>query len=63
MRIEVDTDKCTGLGLCESISPDVFEVQDDGTLSILEHEVAEDQRSQMLNAVRACPTAALRIDG
>ncbi len=31
MRVEVDLDKCTGHGICESIAEDVFEVQDDGT--------------------------------
>ncbi|HXO52078.1 MAG TPA: ferredoxin, partial [Mycobacterium sp.] len=28
MRVEVDLDKCTGHGICESIADDVFEVQD-----------------------------------
>jgi ferredoxin len=27
MRVEVDLDKCTGHGICESIADDVFEVQ------------------------------------
>ena len=31
MRVEVDLDKCTGHGICESIAEDVFEVQDDGS--------------------------------
>jgi ferredoxin len=30
MRVEVDLEKCTGHGICESIADDVFEVQDDG---------------------------------
>ena len=32
MRVEVDLDKCTGHGICESIADDVFEVQDDGVV-------------------------------
>ena len=32
MRVEVDLDKCTGHGICESIAEDVFEVQDDGSV-------------------------------
>ena len=36
MRVEVDLDKCTGHGICESIAEDVFEVQDDGTVHIHE---------------------------
>ena len=34
MRVEVDLDKCTGHGICESIAEDVFEVQDDGSVVI-----------------------------
>ena len=33
MRVEVDLDKCTGHGICESIADDVFEVQDDGVVA------------------------------
>src|SRR5258708_415346 len=35
MRIVVDRDKCTGLGMCEAEAPDLFEVQDDGSLLVL----------------------------
>jgi len=28
MRVEVDLDKCTGHGICESIADDIFEVQE-----------------------------------
>jgi len=31
VRIVVDRDRCTGLGMCEAEAPDLFEVQDDGT--------------------------------
>lgn len=34
MRVEVDLAKCTGHGICESIAEGVFEVQDDGTVTI-----------------------------
>jgi ferredoxin len=39
MRLEVDVGKCTGHGICESIADDVFEVQNDGLLTI-DHEKA-----------------------
>jgi len=38
MRVEVDLDKCTGHGICESIADDVFEVQDDGIVLIHDNE-------------------------
>jgi ferredoxin len=61
MRVEVDLDKCTGHGICESIADDVFEVQDDGTVSIDEHERPESDRERMQQAVTQCPAAALRL--
>jgi ferredoxin len=61
MRVEVDLDKCTGHGICESIADDVFEVQDDGTVLILEHERPESDRGRMRQAVTQCPAAALRL--
>lgn len=61
MRVVIDGDKCTGLGLCESIAPEYFEVQDDGSLLLLQ-EPGEDQRSLLEEAVRSCPTTALRLE-
>ena len=61
MRVEVDLDKCTGHGICESIADDVFEVQDDGSVLILENERPESDRERMRQAVTQCPAAALRL--
>ena len=61
MRIEVDLDKCTGHGICESIADDVFEVQDDGTVSINDNQRPESDRERMQRAVTQCPAAALRL--
>ena len=44
MRVEVDLDKCTGHGICESIADDVFEVQDDGVVLIHDSERPESDR-------------------
>lgn len=59
MRVEVDLGKCTGHGICESIAGDVFEVQDDGSLTILENARPESDRERVGQAVTQCPTAAL----
>ena len=61
MRVEVDLDKCTGHGICESIAEDVFEVQDDGTVLIGENQRPESDRDRMQRAVTQCPAAALRF--
>jgi ferredoxin len=61
MRLEVDADKCTGHGICESIADDVFEVQDDGLLIIDHDRAAASDRDRLQQAVIQCPAAALRL--
>ncbi|HEY1973453.1 MAG TPA: ferredoxin [Pseudonocardia sp.] len=61
MRIVVDRDRCTGLGMCEAEAPDLFEVQDDGSLKVLNACPAQDQREAAEAAVESCPTEALSI--
>jgi ferredoxin len=61
MKVEVDLDKCTGHGICESIAEEVFEVQDDGSVLIHDAERPESDRDRMRQAVTQCPAAALRL--
>lgn len=61
MRVEVDLDKCTGHGICESIAEEVFEVSDEGVVLIHGAERPESDRGRMQQAVTQCPAAALRL--
>jgi ferredoxin len=62
MRIHVDTDRCAGHGVCESLLPEVFEVGEDGIVHLLTDELHADQRDDLESAVAECPTQALRLD-
>jgi ferredoxin len=61
MRIILDEEKCDGLGMCEAEAPDLFEVQDDGSLVILDLTPGADRRDEVEAACDACPTQALSI--
>lgn len=61
MRITVDRQKCTGLGICESLAPDVFEIDDDGVLVLAKDDISDAERADVEAAVAGCPTAALRL--
>jgi ferredoxin len=61
MKIVVDRSRCTGLGMCESLAPDVFEVGDDGHLVVLSEEIELSRLGELETAAAACPTEALRI--
>lgn len=61
MKIELDRTKCTGIGMCESVAPDFFEIDDDGELVMLRDAVDGAEVADVEAAVQACPTAALRL--
>lgn len=61
MKIVVDYNKCTGLGICESLAPEVFEVDESGALVLLVDEATGDTLDGVREAVAGCPTEALRL--
>jgi ferredoxin len=62
VHIEIDEDLCIGAGICESIAPDVFQVQEEKATLLLSTEITADNRDLMTQAVSRCPAAALRIE-
>jgi ferredoxin len=62
MKVIVDRDLCQGHGVCESEAPGVFSLAKDGELTIVDPNPPEDRRREVLQAVRYCPTGALRIE-
>lgn len=62
MKIVLDRSRCTGLGICESLSPKHFEIDDDGELTLLQDIVDGDELEDVEAAVAGCPTEALRLE-
>ncbi len=61
MRIVVDRSRCSSIGMCEAVAPDIFEVGADGALTILVDNPGEDRRADVETACMDCPTQALSI--
>lgn len=61
MRLQVDYTRCTGLGVCESIAPAVFGINEDGSLELSTDCPAESLRPAIEEAVSSCPTEAISI--
>jgi ferredoxin len=65
--IVVDRGKCEGLGMCEAMAADYFEVveDDDGDeqVELLRPEVPEADRGRVHAATQACPVLALSLEG
>lgn len=50
-----------GLGICESLSPKHFEVNDASDLDLLEENVDDADLAEVEEAVAGCPTEALTL--
>lgn len=61
MRISVDRDRCEGLGMCEAMAHEFFEVDDDDVMTVLDERPPEAQRAKVHAAVEACPVQALTL--
>lgn len=59
-RIEVDLNRCEAHGICESLAPEVFELDDDDRLHY-DPRPDERLRPKVEQAVRGCPVQAIRI--
>lgn len=59
--IKVDFDRCQSNGVCESMAPEHFEVDEQGYLQVLKEDVTEGERAAVEDAVAGCPTEALRL--
>jgi ferredoxin len=63
MRIVVDRDRCEGLGMCEAMAHEYFELDDDDVMHVLDEAPAEEHHGQVRAAVASCPVQALSVQG
>jgi ferredoxin len=61
MEIRVDTDLCEANAVCCGLAPDVFELDDNEQLLILQPEPPRDRLERVSLAVARCPKNALHL--
>jgi ferredoxin len=61
MRAVVSQDACIGCGLCPSISPEVFEMKDDGKAHVLVEPIPEAAFDSAKEAESSCPVDAIAV--
>jgi len=62
VRIVVNRGTCAGIGICEAIDPERFEVQADGKTHVLKGDLEDDEAHEVArDAVARCPTQSLQI--
>jgi sterol 14-demethylase len=60
-QIKVDRDLCQGHAVCTGEAPEIFLLDNDDKLQILDETPSDDLRKKVKMAVRYCPTRALSI--
>lgn len=61
MNAHVDKDTCIGCGLCPSICPEVFEMEDDGKAGAIHDAVPENMEDGAKEAEESCPVNAISV--
>ena len=62
MRVVVNRTLCESYGLCTGVLPEVFELDDDDLLVILQEDPPAELRPKVEEAVRLCPKQALSVE-
>ncbi len=62
MRVRVDPLVCESNGVCEQIAPEVFRLDEDDELTIVQPEPPASLHDAVREAVDRCPKLALTID-
>ncbi len=61
MKAYVDKDTCISCGLCPSLCPEVFEMEDDGKAGVITDEVPSSVEDSAKEAEESCPTNAISV--
>jgi ferredoxin len=63
IKVVVDLDVCQDHGQCVFAAPQVFELDEEGKLVVLQEEVDESLRANVEEAADVCPTQAITLEG
>ncbi|MCM8710702.1 ferredoxin [Clostridium sp. SYSU_GA19001] len=61
MKANVDKEACISCGLCPSLCPEVFEMEDDGKAGVITDEVPEGAADSAKEAEESCPVNAISV--
>ncbi|CAN5254510.1 ferredoxin [soil metagenome] len=61
MKVLANREVCIGAGMCVMSAEAVFDQDDDALVVLLTEEIPEDEQKRVDDAVRLCPSGALRL--
>jgi ferredoxin len=53
---------CQGYANCVAAAPDVYDIDDEGKVVLLEIEISEKDRARIEEAAQSCPASALTVE-
>lgn len=59
LKAFVDKGTCIACGMCASICPEVFEIEDDGKAALIVDEVSDKNEHACIEATDNCPVGAI----
>ena len=62
MKAVVDKETCIGCGLCPSICPEVFSMDDDGLAVAIDEEIDDSLIDSAKEAEESCPVDAITVE-
>ena len=61
MKAMLEKEGCIGCGLCATICPEVFQMEDDGKAGIIDEEVPDAAIAAAKEAEENCPVSVISI--
>jgi ferredoxin len=61
VQVIVDFDICQAYAVCVGVLPEVFAIQDNGRLHLLDEHPDESLRAKLAEAARLCPMQAISL--
>lgn len=62
MTVEVDQDLCIAAGRCVAVAPEVFDVDEDGFVLLLQERPGSEHLNSAHTAAMVCPARAIQVD-
>ena len=60
--LKADFETCQGYANCVITAPDVYDIDDEGTVVLLKSEIGPEDRAKVAEAINSCPVSALSIE-
>jgi len=62
MKIKINKDKCLGCGMCVSLAPEIFQLDEQGKSSLKANAQIEKNRDSIKQTAENCPASAIEIE-